>query len=202
MADERKDEKRNRAESEDGGDGEGGVFFVGIDGALRGDDGGDTADGRADSEERGEFWFQSEGFAERGHEGERESDFDGDEDEADSAEFENVSEKETRAEQHDSGFEPEFVSGEAGLERGGNASGVGDEEAEKDGPEYVLDIRQREVVRFSVLRDRALDKFPGVADCDEQQKAGDYLTSALEQAERLRIAGGRLWWPLRFVLLK
>ena len=49
--------------------------------------------------------------------GERESDFDGDENEADAAEFQNVAEQKARPEQDDSGFEPEFVSGEAGFER-------------------------------------------------------------------------------------
>ena len=142
VTDEREDEERNRAESEDGGDGEGGVFFVGIDGALRGDDGGDAADGGADGEQRGELWLQAEGFAEGGHEGERESDLDGDEHEADAAELKDVAEKEARSEKDDSGFEPEFVGGEAGFESGGNAGCVGYHEAEEDGPENVLDIRE------------------------------------------------------------
>ena len=55
VADEREGEESDGAESEDGGDGEGGVFVVGVDGALRGDDGADAADGGANGEKRGEF---------------------------------------------------------------------------------------------------------------------------------------------------
>jgi len=45
VTDEREDEERDCAESENRGDGEGGIFFVGIDGALCGDDGGNASDG-------------------------------------------------------------------------------------------------------------------------------------------------------------
>ena len=45
VTDEREDEERDCSERQDSGDGEGGIFFVGIDGALRGNDGRDAADG-------------------------------------------------------------------------------------------------------------------------------------------------------------
>ena len=63
VADEREGEERERAECEDGGDGGGGVFFVGVDRALCGDDGGDSADAGADGEERGELRAEVEGAA-------------------------------------------------------------------------------------------------------------------------------------------
>ena len=47
VADQREGKERERAEGEDRGDGGGGVFFVGVDGSLRGDDGGDSADARS-----------------------------------------------------------------------------------------------------------------------------------------------------------
>src|SRR5215472_7503157 len=47
VADGRRREERQGAEGEDGGDGGGGVLLFGVDRALRGHDGGDTADGAA-----------------------------------------------------------------------------------------------------------------------------------------------------------
>ena len=44
MTDQRKEDERDGSEREDGGDCDRGVFFVGFDGALRGDDGGNAAD--------------------------------------------------------------------------------------------------------------------------------------------------------------
>jgi len=43
------------------------------------------------------------------------------------------------------------------------------------------------MVRASVLGDRALDEFPGVADGYEQQKARNELAYSFEDAERLRL---------------
>ena len=73
VADEREGEERDCSEGEDGGDGGGGVFFVGVDGALRGDDGGDSADAGADGEQGGEFRAEVEGAAQPCHEGDGEA---------------------------------------------------------------------------------------------------------------------------------
>ncbi len=201
VTDERKNKERNRTEREYGGDGEGGIFFVGVDGALGGDDGRDAADRGAHCQQSGELWFEAEGFAEGGHEGKRKSDFDRDKDETDAAELEDVAKKKTRTEENDSGFEPEFVRGEAGFEGGGDAGGVGYHEAEKDGPENVFDIWKGEVVRASVLGDRALDEFSGITDGYEQQKAGDELADAFKDAERLRLGECDACGHFLFILL-
>ena len=53
VADQRKREERQRTESENGGDGEGRVFVVGINRAFCGDNGADAANGGTDGEQRG-----------------------------------------------------------------------------------------------------------------------------------------------------
>ena len=116
-----------------------------------GDDGGDSADGRAHGEQRGEFGREAEGAAEPGHKNQRERDFDDHQHQADAAEFGDVTEQKARAEQDDSGFQPEFVGGDAGLENSRDADGVGDDQADDDGPQYIFDIRQRQVMRFAVV---------------------------------------------------
>ena len=77
VSDEREREEGEGAEGEDGGDGGGGVLFVGVDGALRGHDGGDAADGAADSEEAGELGRETEDFSEQRHYGEGQDELDG-----------------------------------------------------------------------------------------------------------------------------
>ena len=78
LANEGEGEQRERAEGEDGGDGGGGVILVGVDGALRGYDGRDSADAGADREKRGELRAEVEGAAKPSHERQREGE--GDED--------------------------------------------------------------------------------------------------------------------------
>ena len=72
VADGGEGEQRDGAEREDGGDRGGGVFLFGVDGALRGHDGGDSADGGADGEQAGELGRQPEDAAEQRHHRERE----------------------------------------------------------------------------------------------------------------------------------
>ena len=50
VADQWESEESDGAESQDGGDGEGGIFFISIDGALGGDDGAHAANGRPHGE--------------------------------------------------------------------------------------------------------------------------------------------------------
>ena len=169
VADQRKGEERERAERENRGDSEGGIFFIGIDGALRGDDGADAADRGAHRQERGQFGLEVKQAAEQGHERDRAGDFDGDEREADAAEFQHIAEQEARAEQHDADFEPEFVGGHAGAENGRNADGVGDGQAQQNGPQHVFDIGENPVMGFGVFADVLFEKFSGVADGGEQE---------------------------------
>src|SRR5215472_1131932 len=140
-------EECDRAEGEDGGDGGRGVPLFRVDGALCGHDGGDSADGAADGEEAGEFGPETEDAAEQHHDGEREDELDGDEDERETAEMEEIAEDELCADEDNAEFEPEFVGGETGAEECGKADGVADSEAEKDGPEDVLDLREGDVAR-------------------------------------------------------
>ena len=173
VADQRKGEERDGAEREDGGDGVGGVFVVGVDGRLGGDDGRDSADGRADGQQRGELGLEVEGAAEQVHEGEREREREGDKQQRDAAEMEHVAEQEAGAEQDDAGLEPELIGGHAGLKDARDAGGVGDEQADDDGPEHVFDIGKDDVVGLGVEGDGLLNELAGVAHDGEQQQAGD-----------------------------
>ena len=56
VTDYRKDEQRQRSQREDRRDGDGRVFFIRIDCALRRDDRGHAAYRRADREQRDELW--------------------------------------------------------------------------------------------------------------------------------------------------
>jgi AAA ATPase containing von Willebrand factor type A (vWA) domain len=140
VTDEREREKSDGTESEDGGDSEGGVFVVGIDGAFSGDDGADAADRGADREKRGEFGAKTEEAAEEGHERDSAEDFDADEEQADSAKLPDIAEKKARAEKNDASLEPEFVGSDTGLEDGGETEDIGDDQAKKDGPEDVFNV--------------------------------------------------------------
>ncbi len=155
---EREKEERHGAQSQDGGDGVGGVLLFGVNGSLGGDDGGDSADRRADGEQRGELGREAEPAAQIRHKGKRKGQFDGDKYEAGSSKAENVAENEARTEKHDSGLEPELISGDTGLKYLRQPDGVGDCETNQDGPENVFDIGQDQMVRLAVMCDELLDK--------------------------------------------
>src|SRR4029077_4022313 len=106
---------------------------------------------------------------------------------ADPAELKNIAEQEARAEQHDSGFEPEFVSGQAGLECGGDAGSVGNDQSDEDGPEYIFNVGKSEMVRLAVGGERALEKFSSVSDRGQEKQARENLSDAFEDAERWRL---------------
>ena len=182
VADQRESEKSDGAESENGGDSEGGVFFVGIDGALRGDDSADAADGGTHGEERCEFGLEAEEAAKKGHESERARDFNGDEEKADAAEFGDIAEKKARAKKNDARFEPEFVGGNTGSENFGQAEDVGDDQADENGPQDVLDVGKWKVVSFGIGVDISFEKFAREADGGEKGYAG-------EQAKELGAKG-------------
>ncbi len=127
VANEREGEERDCTEGENGGDGERGIFIVGFNCALGGDDGGDSADGRTYGEQRRELWRKLEEAAEKMHERECESDFNGDQREADAAKVKQVAEEKTRAEKDDSSLQPEFIGRNTGAEDLGYSDGVGDD---------------------------------------------------------------------------
>src|SRR6202030_2386054 len=112
----RKRKKGQRAESENCRDGEGRIFVVRFNRAFGGDDGAHAADRRAHGKKRREFGLELEQAAEKRHERERTDNFNSHENETDSAELENVSEKKARAEQDDPGLQPEFVGGDTRAE--------------------------------------------------------------------------------------
>ncbi len=179
VADEREGEESDGAKGENSGDGEGGVFVVGVDGAFGGDDGTDTANRGANGEKRGEFGAKSEEATKKGHEHDGPDDFNADEEEADSAEFPDVAKKEARTEKDNASFEPEFVGGDTGLEDGGEAENVGDDQAEEDGPQDVFDVGENQVVGFDIGVDVFFEEFARVADDRQKSDAGD-------EAEELR----------------
>jgi hypothetical protein len=57
------------------------------------------------------------------------------------------------------------------------------------------------VVRASILGDRALDEFSGIAHGYEQENAGDELAGALKDAERLRLGECDACGHFLFILL-
>ncbi len=63
------------------------------------------------------------------------------------------------------------------------ADGVGDEDAEEDRPQDVLDVGEDVVVGFAVGVDEVLDELARIADDGEERDAGD-------EAEE----GGALGW--------
>ena len=81
------------------------------------------------------------------------------------AEAQHVGEQEPHTEEDDACLEPEFVSGDAGLEDGepaAPAERVADDEPEDDGPEDVLE--------FDAARDESLlGELAGVADGGQQE---------------------------------
>ena len=165
-------EEAECAEGENGGDGEGGVVVVGIDGALGRDDGGDAADRGAHREQAGELGLQLEPAAEHGHDRDRDPELDHHQPEGYAAELEDVSEQEAGAEQHDARLEPEIVCGDAGAEDLRHADGVRDHQPDQDRPEHVLDVGQGEVVRLAVVLHQRLGQLPRVPDAEEQGHAG------------------------------
>ena len=134
MPDERKCEERDGAQREHSGDSVVRVFFIGFDGAFGGDDGGDAADRGADGQQGSKLRSEPEGAAERGHEEQRDADFNDHQNQAHAAELEHVPEDEARPEQDDARLEPEFIRGEARTESCGNAHGIRDHEADENGP--------------------------------------------------------------------
>src|ERR1700722_16153897 len=154
-------EERDRAERENRGNGVGGVFFVGVDRSLCRDNGRDAADRRSNSQQGNELGREFEPSSKVGHERQRQRQFDKDKDEADAAQAKDVAKNKARAEQDDSGLEPELVGGHAGAENLRHAHGIGDNETDHNGPEHIFNIGQNKMVRLAVMRDELLDELAG-----------------------------------------
>jgi hypothetical protein len=104
---------------------------------------------------------------------------------AHAADVEDVREDELGADQDDAELEPELIGGDAGAEDGGDGEDVGDEEAEDDGPEDVLDVREVVDVARGVDAE-GLEAFAGNADGEEQQRSRQQrepLRSAVDDVE-------------------
>jgi hypothetical protein len=122
--------------------------------------------------------------AKKSHESNRTGYFDGDENEADSTELQNVTEKKARTEQNDSGFEPELVCGDARAKNLRYSNRVRNRQTEDNRPKNVFDVRKSPVMRSGVRADVLLQQFPGVTYRRKQQHARDDA----EESE------GRLHW--------
>src|SRR5207249_691387 len=61
---------------------------------------------------------------------------------------------------------------------------VGDDEAEDDRPQYVLDIRQRQMVRPAVRGDRLLGELARVADHTQEDNARDEVRRPARRRRR------------------
>ena len=168
MPDQRKREKRQRAKRENRGDRERGVFIVRFNGAFRGDDRTDAAHRRADRKQRRKFRLELEQASEKGHKCERPSDFDGYENQADAAEFQNVAQQKARAEQHNSSLQPEFIRSDSRPENFRNAHCIRNHQSENDGPQHVLDVRKRPMMRLGIRANILLQQFARIADDGEQ----------------------------------
>ena len=78
--------------------------------------------------------------------------------------MEDVAQQEAGTEQNDAGFEPELIGGDAGLEDAGNTDGVGDEQADDDGPQDIFDVGEGYMVRLGVAGDGLFNEFSGIAN--------------------------------------
>ena len=90
MANQRKEKKRDRAQQQNRGYRVRGVFLVGIDGPLGGDDRGDSANGRPDGQERYQFRLEFESPAKIGHKRERERQFNRDKNQRNATQAANI----------------------------------------------------------------------------------------------------------------
>src|SRR5262249_27613487 len=78
-------------------------------------------------------------------------------------------EQEPDAQQNDARFQPELVSLDTGIEQPRHADRVRDQQSERDRPQHVFDVRQRQRMGAAVAGNRLLRELAGVAD-DEQQR--------------------------------
>ena len=173
VSDQRKREERECAEREYRSDRKRGVLFISLDSALGRDDRANTADGGAYGKERGQLGTEAEGAAQKNHESSGAGDFQCDETQAHSAQFEDVTQQKPRAEKNDAGFKPELIRCDTRAENCGYTDRVGDRQADQNGPQNILDIRKGPVMSFRVGSNILLQQFTCIADCREQENTGD-----------------------------
>src|SRR6202790_5577152 len=125
--------------------------------------------------------------AKKSHESNGPGNFDGYEQKTDSTEFQNVAEQVACTEQHDAGFQPEFVRGDTGTKDFRNADGVGNQKSEKNSPEDVLDIRKDPMMRLRISAHVLLKQFARVADGCEQKHARNDSKKAERWLHRLNL---------------
>jgi len=106
------------------------------------------------------------------HERQRERHLDQHQPQRDSAQPQHVTDQEARAQQHNSGLEPELVGCHAGAKQLRHANGVGNRQPQQNGPQNVFDVRQHQVMRFAIARNRLLDDLARVTHREQQQNSG------------------------------
>src|SRR5271156_2946427 len=171
-----------------------GIADVGIaspDGAFGGDDGRYTADGRPDSQQRSELAGQAEKVRCGQDDPTGQRHIDQDLHQRDTAQLDHIAENETYAKSDNPDLQPEFIGLDAGAEDPVQANGVGDEQAEDDRPQHVLDIRHPPML---VMRKRIppdLGIFAKQADPDQEQDPRHVLQNVAAGEARL-VSGLRL----------
>ena len=86
--------------------------------------------------------------------------------------MQDVLQQEARADQDDSQLEPQLVGGDAGAKEVGDAECVRDDKPENDGPENVLDLRERKMVLGAQNGEGVLQQLAREANTEEQRNAG------------------------------
>ncbi len=71
-----------------------------------------------------------------------------------------------------------------------HADGIGNQEADDNGPQHIFDVGKWNVVGLGVAVDGCLDDLAPIADGDEQKQAGNKRKNALERVcGPIRISG-------------
>ena len=86
----------------------------------------------------------------------------------DAAELDHVTENEPHAQGHDPDLQPELIGLDAGAKDAVQADGVGDEQAEDDRPQHVLDVRHPPMLVMCKRIPPDLGIFAQQADRDQQ----------------------------------
>jgi len=87
----------------------------------------------------------------------------------DTAQLDHIAEHETHAKSDNPDLQPEFIGLDAGAENSVQANGVGDEQAEDDRPQYVLDVRHPPMLLMCKRIPPDLGVLTKQADRDQQQ---------------------------------
>ena len=91
---------------------------------------------------------------------------------ADAAQFPDIAQEEARAQEDDACLQPELVGGDAGLEDLREAEDIGNDQANEDGPEDVLDVGDSQMVALGIGIDVFFEELAGETDGKEQGQTG------------------------------